>query len=90
MEKPKPLDLEKLIYDHKERLSTEQPIFSDKLSQLHERGQEIFGDQETFEKWLQRPQISLGMESPLSLLDTSEGFRMVCDVLSQIEYGFYS
>jgi putative toxin-antitoxin system antitoxin component (TIGR02293 family) len=90
MEKPKPLDLEKLVHDHDEHLSAEQSIFLDKLSQLYARGYEIFGDQQTFEKWLQRPQMALGMETPLNLLDTSEGFRKVRDLLSQIEYGFYS
>jgi putative toxin-antitoxin system antitoxin component (TIGR02293 family) len=90
MEKPKPLDLEKLVHDHNDRLSAEPSIFLDELSRLYVRGQDIFGDQQTFEKWLQRSQMALCMETPLSLLDTSEGFRTVCDVLSQIEYWFYS
>ena len=77
-------------YRHDDRLSAEQSNFLYELSRVYVRGQDIFGDQPTFEKWLQRPQMALGMEVPLALLDTSEGFRMVNDVLSQIEYGFYS
>jgi putative toxin-antitoxin system antitoxin component (TIGR02293 family) len=77
-------------YRDDDRLSAEQSNFLYELSRVYVRGQDIFGDQETFEKWLQRPQMALGMEVPLTLLDTSEGFRMVNDVLSQIEYGFYS
>jgi len=77
-------------YQHDDRLSAEQSNFLYELSRVYMRGQDIFGDQPTFENWLQRPQMALGMEVPLSLLDTTEGFRMVNDVLSQIEYGFYS
>jgi putative toxin-antitoxin system antitoxin component (TIGR02293 family) len=77
-------------YRDDDRLSAEQSNFLYELSRVYVRGQDIFGDQPTFENWLQRPQMSLGMEVPLALLDTTEGFRMVNDVLSQIEYGFYS
>ena len=77
-------------YQHDDRLSPEQSNFLYELSRVYARGRDIFGDQPTFEKWLQRPQMALGMEVPLTLLDTSEGFRIVNDVLSQIEYGFYS
>lgn len=77
-------------YQHDDLLSAEQSGFVYEFSRIYVRGLDIFGDQETFEKWLQRPQMALGMQVPLSLLDTSEGFRLVGDVLSQIEYGFYS
>jgi putative toxin-antitoxin system antitoxin component (TIGR02293 family) len=77
-------------YRDEDRLSPEQSNFLYELSRVYVRGQDIFGDQHTFEKWLQRPQMALGREVPLTLLDTSEGFRMVNDLLSQIEYGFYS
>ena len=60
------------------------------IKMLYVRGLEIFGDKDTFEKWLQRPQMALGEQIPVDLLDTAEGFRMVNDLLSQIEYGFYS
>jgi uncharacterized protein (DUF2384 family) len=34
--------------------------------------------------------MALGEISPIELLDTGEGARMVNDLLSNIEYGFYS
>jgi putative toxin-antitoxin system antitoxin component (TIGR02293 family) len=77
-------------YHEDDRLSAEQSNFLYELSLLYVRGEDVFGDRPTFENWLQRPQMALGMEIPLQLLDTSEGFRMVNDLLSQIEYGFYS
>ena len=77
-------------YEPDSLLSTEQSGFVYEFSRLYVRGLDIFGDQETFEKWLKRPQMSFGMQTPLSLLDTSEGFRQINDLLSQIEYGYYS
>ncbi len=77
-------------YQQDDLLSAEQSGFVYEFSRIYVRGLDIFGDQQTFENWLQRPQMALGMQVPLSLLDTSEGFRLVGDLLSQIEYGFYS
>jgi len=77
-------------YEHDERLSAEQSGFLYEFSLLYVRGLDIFGDKETFENWLQRSQMALGGQIPLSLLDTAEGFRMVNNLLAQVEYGFYS
>gem|GEM_PF-4211507 len=77
-------------YQPDDLLSAEQSGFVYEFSRLYVRGLDIFGDKGTFEKWIQRPQMALGMQTPVSLLDTAEGFRMVNDLLSQIEHGFYS
>lgn len=77
-------------YAKTDLLSAEQSGFIYEFSRIYVRGLDIFGDQATFENWLQRPQMALGMQVPVSLLDTTEGFRLVNDLLSQIEYGFYS
>jgi len=77
-------------YSNDDLLPAEQSGFVYELSRLYVRGLDIFGDKATFENWLLRGQPALEMQSPLNLLDTSEGFRMVNDLLSRIEYGFYS
>ena len=77
-------------YQPDDLLSAEQSGFVYEFSRIYVRGLDIFGDKETFEKWVQRPQMALGMQTPVSLLDTAEGFRIINDLLSQIEYGFYS
>lgn len=77
-------------YESNERLSAEQSGFLYEFSRIYVRGLDIFGDHDTFERWLQREQMAFGGAIPLDLLDTAEGFRMVNDALSQIEYGFYS
>jgi len=77
-------------YSNEDVLPAEQSGFVYELSRLYVRGLDTFGDKKTFESWLLRAQPALGMKSSLSLLDTTEGFRMVNDLLSRIEYGFYS
>ena len=77
-------------YSIEDVLPAEQSGFVYELGRLYVRGLDTFGDKETFESWLLRAQPALGMKSPMSLLDTTEGFRMVNDLLSRIEYGFYS
>ncbi|TSJ36590.1 DUF2384 domain-containing protein [Mucilaginibacter corticis] len=77
-------------YDKNDLLPVEQSGFIYEFSRLYIRGLDIFGDVETLENWLNRPQLALGNQVPLELLDTAEGYRLVHDVLAQIEFGFYA
>ncbi len=77
-------------YEEQDRLSVEQSNFLYEFTRLYVRSLNVLGDKQTVDKWLSRPNLALGEKSPLELLDTIEGFRLVDDVLAQIEYGFYS
>lgn len=77
-------------YEKDERLSPEQSNFLYEFTRIYTRGLDILGDAETTNTWMARPNMALGDISPIELLDTSEGARMVNNVLTQIEYGFYS
>ena len=77
-------------YKPEQLLSPEQSNFLYELTRIYTRALDILGDQATAEHWLERAQLALGNQSPLQLLDTAEGYRLVDDLLSQIEYGFYS
>ena len=77
-------------YNISEKLSVEQSNFLYEFARLYLRGLDILGDKKTLDQWLNRPNLALGEKIPLELLDTIEGFRLVENVLSQIEYGFYS
>jgi putative toxin-antitoxin system antitoxin component (TIGR02293 family) len=77
-------------YGQDDRLSPEQSNLLYEFTRIYIRGLDVLGDTATVDKWLMRPNMALGDKQPLELLDTSEGLRMVNDVLSQIEYGFYS
>lgn len=77
-------------YKPEQRLSPEQSNFLYELARIYTRALDILGDKATAEHWLGRQQLALGNHTPLELLDTTEGVRLVDDLLSQIEYGFYS
>jgi putative toxin-antitoxin system antitoxin component (TIGR02293 family) len=77
-------------YDPDDRLSPEQSNFLYELTRIYNRATNILGDQTTAEHWLNRGQVALGNKTPLEILDTTEGLRLVDDLLYQIEYGFYS
>lgn len=77
-------------YKPEQLLSPEQSNFLYELTRIYTRSLDILGDQATAEHWLEREQLALGNRSPLQLLDTAEGYRLVDDLLSQVEYGFYS
>lgn len=60
------------------------------LQRLTEHGVDVFEDQGKFNRWLRRPLVLLGGQSPLELLDTASGFQVVDELLGRIEYGVYS
>jgi putative toxin-antitoxin system antitoxin component (TIGR02293 family) len=77
-------------YEPHDRLSPEQSNFLYELTRIYTRATDILGDKDSAEHWLSRNQLALGNKTPLDILDTTEGMRLVEDLLSQIEYGFYS
>lgn len=76
--------------DSAKRLSVEQAgrtwIFAEMLA----RATKVLGSQEAAERWLERPAVGLDRKSPIDLLATPAGTRMVDDYLTRIEYGVYT
>ena len=60
--------------------------FLDTLVDVTARAIEVFGSRERALRWLKTPVRSLDDQSPLSLLDTSEGITRVTDVLGRVEH----
>jgi uncharacterized protein (DUF2384 family) len=52
------------------------------------RALSILGDKDFVRPWMRRSNVWLG-DSPVSLLETAEGFNAVNTYLSQVEYGVY-
>ena len=52
-----------------------------------EAGTEVFSSEHDFLEWLKYPAIALGKKTPLSLLSSPDGLRMVVDLLVRIDYG---
>jgi len=58
------------------------------LTELLDFGLEVFNNEEDkFQRWMKKPNISLGGNSPESLLDSTTGIQEVKNCLNRIEYG---
>lgn len=70
------------------RRDTEMLVY---LHELIDYGIEVFDSEEAkFQRWLRKPNISLGGVTPFSLLDTITGMREVRGCLDRIEYGNFT
>lgn len=70
------------------RRDTEMLVY---LNELIDYGIEVFnGEEAKFQRWLRKPNISLGGVTPFSLLDTITGMREVRGCLDRIEYGNFA
>ena len=68
------------------------PDMSDRIVQLmkvHDRCMEVFESREKMIRWLKTPNYALGDNTPLSLLDTTDGIELVENSLTKIEYGVF-
>ena len=58
------------------------------LTELLDFGIEVFNnEEEKFQRWMKKQNISLGGNSPESLLDSTTGIQEVKNCLNRIEYG---
>ncbi len=60
------------------------------LSELIKKGEEVFGDTNTFRSWLYENNFALNNETPMSYLSSSIGLRYVMSLLVRIQWGIYS
>lgn len=75
---------------HRRQIGTLTADQSDRLmraARVIAAAEETFGSQEKAGIWLRRPTSALGGDSPLSLLDTSEGALQVEALLGAIDHG---
>jgi uncharacterized protein (DUF2384 family) len=54
---------------------------------LFEKGTEVFGSQEQFLCWMDKPSYGLGAQIPAELILKSGGIELILDELIRIEYG---
>lgn len=57
------------------------------LLSLMKHGILVFGDSETFTKWLESENAMLGNTAPIDYLDTISGIKLIDDRLTGVEYG---
>jgi putative toxin-antitoxin system antitoxin component (TIGR02293 family) len=72
-----------------EALTLEESDRVSRVAKVLRRAVEVFGDEVQGKVWMIDSVSSLGGRTPLSLLDTIEGYELVISTLSRIEYGVY-
>ncbi|RZJ69383.1 antitoxin Xre/MbcA/ParS toxin-binding domain-containing protein [Flavobacterium sp.] len=61
------------------------------ITELIDYGLEVFNhEEEKFQRWLKKPNLSIGGNSPESMLDTISGLNEVKFSLNRIEYGNFA
>lgn len=65
-------------------LNSEQLL---KMITVYQKAEEIFGDLQSFNRWLRKPAIGLGNKEPLKYLQTPGGIDLIMDELRRIEHG---
>ncbi|MDN5753630.1 MAG: DUF2384 domain-containing protein, partial [Nitrosospira sp.] len=72
-----------------EALSADESDRISRVAKVLDRAVEVFGAEIEGKAWMTDSISSLGGRTPLSLLDTIEGYELVTRTLSRIEYGVY-
>lgn len=61
------------------------------IAELIAYGKEVFNhEDEKFQRWMQKPNLSLGGQIPDNLLDTTSGIEEIKRVLNAIDYGIFA
>ena len=86
------LEIVQTTYNKKKKrndiLSKQDSEFIFELIELYDFGLMVFNSEsEKFQRWLRKPNISLGSVSPDSLFDSLTGIREVKKALNRIEFG---
>ena len=76
--------------DHNLRLSATESDRLLRTQQLLEHARNVFDEGKDARAWLSAPNDALSGESPLALLDTDAGVRLVDEVLTRLEFGVYA
>ena len=75
---------------HKSILSTSDSERLLRVASVIVRAEDAFDNFDKALIWMKEPNISLGGEAPISLLDTDIGTKLVVDVLGRIEHGVFA
>jgi putative toxin-antitoxin system antitoxin component (TIGR02293 family) len=72
-----------------ELLTSDESDRVSRVAKVLRRAVEVLGDEAQGKAWMVDSISSLGGRTPLSLLDTMEGYDLVTATLSRVEYGVY-
>jgi putative toxin-antitoxin system antitoxin component (TIGR02293 family) len=71
----------------KKKFSPLQSEYILKTIALFNKGSRVFGSEESFSRWLDKPSFGLGNKIPRKLITTVSGINFVTDELNRIAHG---
>lgn len=71
----------------KKKLSPLQSEYILKTIALFNKGNKVFGTEESFSRWLDKPAFGLGNRIPRKLITTVSGINFIIDELNRIAHG---
>lgn len=71
-----------------ELLTEEESDRAVRLARITSLAEEVFGDDAKAARWLRKPKVRFAGRSPMELLRTEAGARLVEEMILQIDYGF--
>jgi putative toxin-antitoxin system antitoxin component (TIGR02293 family) len=71
-----------------ESLTHEESDRAVRIARITSQAEEVFGDDAKAARWLRKPKAHFEGRTPLELLRTDAGARLVEEMLGQIDYGF--
>jgi putative toxin-antitoxin system antitoxin component (TIGR02293 family) len=76
--------MEPVVSSHRRAVNRHLQIYD-----LYRHGETVFEGMPNFRSWLERPNTALAGKRPLDLLNSTQGFKEVDDLLTRIEFGVY-
>lgn len=70
-----------------EPMTSEETDRGLRLARIATQADRVFGDRDKAARWLRKPNRTAGNQSPITLLETETGAKLVEDLLVRIEYG---
>ncbi|WP_280552551.1 antitoxin Xre/MbcA/ParS toxin-binding domain-containing protein [Halomonas sp. 25-S5] len=71
-------------------LTAEQSSRTWRLAKILTKAEDVFGDREEAQRWMNTPAMGLEGRKPIDLITTQVGYELVDDFLTRMDYGVYT
>lgn len=73
-----------------EPLTAEQSNRTWRFAEILTKAEDVLGDTEEAQRWMNTPAMGLEGRKPIDLITTQVGYRLVDDFLTRMDYGVYT
>ncbi len=62
---------------------------TERIARIVQQSDQVFANHEKSKKWLHKPLKTLNGKTPIDMLDSEEGARIVEELLGQLDEGYF-